>query len=78
MSNHLEAILKPFGCSQTLIWSFLLTYYVASPLLAYNVLSAFSIDVYQKIDEQVQDLEELSERCHIDLLIARYKTYRYI
>ncbi|CAK9044310.1 Two pore calcium channel protein 1A (Voltage-dependent calcium channel protein TPC1A) (NtTPC1A) [Durusdinium trenchii] len=44
---------EPWTFYKALIWTFLLSYYIASPLLAYNVLSAFSIDVYQKIDEEV-------------------------
>jgi len=58
---------EPWSAKKVLIWAFLLSYYVASPLLAYNVLSAFSIDVYQKIDEEVQSQEENGyELCEVE------------
>lgn len=57
----------PWTTYKALIWTFLLSYYIASPLLAYNVLSAFAIDVYQKIDEEVQNQEEKGyELCEVE------------
>lgn len=62
----------PWSIYKVLIWTFLLSYYIASPLLAYNVLSAFSIDVYQKIDEEVSNQEEKGvELCEVERNLIR-------
>eukprot|EP00931_Biecheleriopsis_adriatica_P049341 TRINITY_DN28542_c0_g1_i1.p1 TRINITY_DN28542_c0_g1~~TRINITY_DN28542_c0_g1_i1.p1 ORF type:complete len:864 (-),score=160.57 TRINITY_DN28542_c0_g1_i1:70-2637(-) len=57
----------PFTLYKALIWIFLVSYYVASPLLAYNVFSAFSIDVYQKLDEDARKQEdEGGQLCEVE------------
>lgn len=40
---------------------FMLSFYVVSPLLAFNVFTAFSIDVFCKLEEFVEKKEERSE-----------------
>jgi len=47
----LTATAEQFTMQWFLNWSHLLSFYVASPLLAFNVFTAFSIDVFCKLQE---------------------------
>jgi len=52
--------------------AFLLSFYVLSPLLAFNVFTAFSIDVYCKLQE-FADKEEQGEKSEIEKNIEKIK-----
>mmetsp|Transcript_138433 Transcript_138433/g.239294 ORF Transcript_138433/g.239294 Transcript_138433/m.239294 type:complete len:823 (-) Transcript_138433:206-2674(-) len=43
-------------------WFFLISFYVASPLIAFNVFTAFSMDVFASIQDQMAAEEELKEK----------------
>mmetsp|Transcript_48658 Transcript_48658/g.91168 ORF Transcript_48658/g.91168 Transcript_48658/m.91168 type:complete len:158 (-) Transcript_48658:107-580(-) len=61
------SLADPYSLEKAMIWLFLLSFYVASPLLAYNVLTAFSIDVYQQIENSVAKEEEEGARpCEVE------------
>mmetsp|Transcript_20058 Transcript_20058/g.47167 ORF Transcript_20058/g.47167 Transcript_20058/m.47167 type:complete len:809 (-) Transcript_20058:92-2518(-) len=63
---------EPLSIEKVVIWSFLLSFYIASPLLAYNVLSAFAIDVYQNIESSVSKEEEHGRaECEVERNLLR-------
>lgn len=57
---------EPESLHRAAIWLFLISYYVASPLLSYNVFSAFSIDVYGTVDSLVQKEEDEGRSCEVE------------
>jgi len=52
---------------------FMLSFYVVSPLLAFNVFTAFSIDVFCKLQEFEEQKEENGERSEVERNLDRIK-----
>jgi len=63
------ATAEPFTLQWVLNWGHLLTFFVASPLLAFNVFTAFSIDVFCKL----QEMDEADEE---DVIVASLANIR--
>lgn len=54
-----QAVNIPF---KLFTWFFLLTFYLASPLIAFNIFTAFSMDVFASIQDQMDKEQELREK----------------
>jgi len=63
------ATAEPFTLRWVLNWGHLLTFFVASPLLAFNVFTAFSIDVFCK-------LQEMDEAAEPDMIVSSLTNIR--
>mmetsp|Transcript_70585 Transcript_70585/g.140057 ORF Transcript_70585/g.140057 Transcript_70585/m.140057 type:complete len:774 (-) Transcript_70585:78-2399(-) len=63
------ATAEPLTLQWVLTWGHLLTFFVASPLLAFNVFTAFSIDVFCK-------LQEMDEAAEPNMIVASLANIR--